>query len=614
MQDSEYNYKLIIENSRDLILIIGLNGVISFANNSWYKKIGYLDSELVGMNIFDLIDYGCIDNCKSHFESVLTGKEVLEMELTIVSKTGNPIYVNVSCSPLYKDGVIIGTQSFFRDITSKKHTESALLESEVKQRKIFESVQDVVYIISSEGKFVSLNPAFEKVSGYKIEEWIGKSFTEMVHPDDLKFSLESFRKIFAGEKVDIYNLRLKRKDGEYLICELTPGALEINGKIVEFLGVARDITQRKRNEDLLKESEERFKLALKGANDGLWDWNLSTNEVYFSPRWKGMLGYEDHELKNDFDTWTMLIHPDDIGQTLLKLDNYLHGKTGDYQTQFRLMHKNGYYVDVLARGYLIKDESGNNLRITGTHVDMTEINVNKIQLQKLIDELSKKYNDLLQFNYIISHNLRTPVASILGLGSILSFDDNTEEEKKKIVDNIVLSTMKIDEVLKDLTNIITIRQPLLSKRTIVNIMEIIQGILEMLKEEIKKSNAILDLDLDENYSTLFTIKGYIESVLFNLISNAIKYSSNNRRPLIKIKSIQSNDQVILSVEDNGIGIDLEKNGANMFGLYKRFNSDSEGRGLGLFMSKNQIEAIGGTINISSQLDVGTVFTIKIPLK
>jgi signal transduction histidine kinase len=145
-------------------------------------------------------------------------------------------------------------------------------------------------------------------------------------------------------------------------------------------------------------------------------------------------------------------------------------------------------------------------------------------------------------------------------------------------------------------------------------MEIIQGILEMLKEEIKKSNAILDLDLDENYSTLFTIKGYIESVLFNLISNAIKYSSNNRRPLIKIKSIQSNDQVILSVEDNGIGIDLEKNGANMFGLYKRFNSDSEGRGLGLFMSKNQIEAIGGTINISSQLDVGTVFTIKIPLK
>lgn len=611
--DSEYKYRSIIENSQELILTIEVDGTISFSNNAWKKKLGYNDVELIKMNFFDLLEKDSAKNCKSHFMKVLEGDSIYSVETILISKEGHKVFVDVNSSPLFLENKVIGVQCFLRDITSKKNAEIALKESEIRLEKVFESVQDVIYIISSDGKFVSLNSAFEKLSGYKIEDWIGRSFSEIVHPEDLPLAINSFKKVFNGEKVDVYDLRLRRKDGEYRICELTPGTLEYNGKIVGSLGVTRDITERKEAEIKLRESEERFNLALKGANDGLWDWNLATNDVYFSPRWKGMLGYEDSELPNSFDTWMSLIHPEDIGLTLLTLDNYLTGKSADYQLEFRLKHKKGHYVDVLARGFLIKDKNDTNVRITGTHLDMTELNVNKIQLQKLIDELSQKYNDLLQFNYIISHNLRTPVASILGLGSLLELSDNTEDEKEKIVNNIVLSTLKIDEVLRDLTNIISIRQPLSSKRITVRISEIVEGIVDMLKPEIEMSKVQIKLEIEESAETVCTIKSYVESVLYNLISNAIKYSSSKRTPIIIIKSIHRNGELILTIEDNGIGIDLAKNGENLFGLYKRFNSDSEGRGLGLFMSKNQVEAIGGKITICSELDKGTTFTITLPI-
>jgi PAS domain S-box-containing protein len=142
--------------------------------------------------------------------------------------------------------------------------------------------------------------------------------------------------------------------------------------IARYVKQASMVLWRKKIELDLAENEERFELAMKGANDGLWDWNLLTNKVYYSPLWKSMLGYHKNELENDISTWQELIHPEDKEKTWLHLDDYLNDKVSEYVTEFRMKHKGGNYIDILARGIGVKDQSGKFIRMVGTHVDLTD--------------------------------------------------------------------------------------------------------------------------------------------------------------------------------------------------------------------------------------------------
>ncbi|MCC6447450.1 MAG: PAS domain S-box protein [Chitinophagaceae bacterium] len=612
LAESEQKYRAIIENSQELIISMDNNGVITFANKVWENILGYKEEELLGRKFLDLVNNEVRAKCTDFFNRIVNGETLQSVDSQLMAKDGELIYIEANSSPVFVEEQVVGVQMFARDVRVKRKMELEIKESENRLRKVFESVQDVIYTISSEGVFVSLNPAFEKLSGYKVEEWIGRPFSELVHPDDLPMAINTFNRIFRGENVDVYTLRLKNSSGEYRICELTPGAFIMDNKVVESLGLARDVTERIISEKKLKESEERFNLALKGANDGLWDWDLRSNKVYFSPRWKSMLGYDDHELENSFAVWLSLLHPDDVLTTKQKLNDFLCGIISDYHVEFRLKHKNGEYLDILSRGFLIKDLNGNNIRVVGTHLDMTELNIKKIQLQKLIDELNHKYNDLMQFNYIISHNLRTPVASILGLANILKYPDNSESDVRKIMDNIVISAQKTDEVLMDITNILSVREPLNAKKTDVVISEIVSGVLGMLKMQISKSKANINIEIADDCKSIKTIKAYLESIIYNLISNSIKYSSPDKNPEISLKVKKIYDMVHFTLTDNGIGIDIVKHKDKLFGLYKRFSGDVEGRGLGLFMTKMQVEAMGGKIFIDSVVGKGTTFTINFP--
>jgi len=142
-------------------------------------------------------------------------------------------------------------------------------------------------------------------------------------------------------------------------------------------------------ENRLKESEERFSLAMKGANDGLWDWNLLTDEVYYSPRWKNMLGYKDVELENHLNTWEKLVHADDRDEVLKKAQDCIEGKEEEFEVEMRMHHKNGSEIIVLSRAFLVKRDSDNKpVRLVGTHVDITE--------RRKSEDFVKKTNSILE--------------------------------------------------------------------------------------------------------------------------------------------------------------------------------------------------------------------------
>ena len=235
------------------------------------------------------------------------------------------------------------------------------------------------------------------------------------------------------------------------------------------------------------------------------------------------------------------------------------------------------------------------------------------ELERTSAELANKYNDLMQFNYIVSHNLRSPVTSITGLAQVMQMENTTIEEKETCVEYIVSAVGKMDMTIKDLNSILESTSSVNSRKETVSIQLLLDNVMNALRRQVEDAGAVVQIEIGAGASELFTTKVYLESVLYNLVSNAIKYRSPHRAPDIRISTKRNRKNILITVADNGIGIDLKKHQKQMFGLYQRFNSSMDGKGLGLYMTKAQIETMSGEIEVESEAGTGTTFTVTLAL-
>ncbi len=250
------------------------------------------------------------------------------------------------------------------------------------------------------------------------------------------------------------------------------------------------------------------------------------------------------------------------------------------------------------------------VQMLGVSTDITERKVAEEERIHLMEDLVRNVQDLEQFAYIVSHNLRSPVARILGLTKLIEGIDKQPDLNKMIFKGLIEEAQSLDNVIFDLNTIVGIRNSQDEKRTIILLNEVLENVLNSLKIEIDKYTVRVERDTS-GANTLYAIKTYVHSILLNLISNAIKYHHPERRPEILIRSYFSPKKEFVCVEitDNGLGIDLVKNKNKVFGLYHRFHNHVEGKGLGLHISKTQIERMGGKIEVESTLDKGTTFRL-----
>lgn len=227
-------------------------------------------------------------------------------------------------------------------------------------------------------------------------------------------------------------------------------------------------------------------------------------------------------------------------------------------------------------------------------------------LKKTNLELVDQINKLEHFGYIVSHNLRAPTARLLGLGNLI--DKTDESERDKIIELMIKSSQELHDVIDDMGRVLLVQKPGSKTLEEVDLAKSTEKILNILRHEIERTS----VKVIENWGDKNVIKSlplYIESILYNLISNAIKYHQKYKEPIIKISSYFTEDNIVIEIEDNGMGIDLDKYGEKLFGLYKRFHFHVEGKGLGLYLVKSQVEALGGKIEVESQIGKGTKFKI-----
>jgi light-regulated signal transduction histidine kinase (bacteriophytochrome) len=245
-------------------------------------------------------------------------------------------------------------------------------------------------------------------------------------------------------------------------------------------------------------------------------------------------------------------------------------------------------------------------------VDITDSKNTELQLTRLVSELTNRNNEHMQFNYIVSHNLRSPIAQLIGLCNILSFPNIQNEEKERAMQYIKKSAQKMDELVKDLSDVLSSRSTIHQVKENISFDLILESILDSLYIQIKDTHAEIKVQMDQNAKGMYTVKHYLESILYNLISNAIKYRSQDRSPKIRLSFKRAENFMVITVTDNGIGINLEMHSKKVFGLYHRFHEHTEGKGLGLYMTKTQVESLGGSIAIKSRPNEGTEIMVQIP--
>jgi len=248
--------------------------------------------------------------------------------------------------------------------------------------------------VDDEGKVWKFSDTAKDIFGYSATEAIGMNIHDLI--SDFPFNqifqdLETDETNTAEVKhyVNPQEYTLLCKDGSPLTVEVAVNLFE-REKRNSLLCVVRDITEQSNIYQTLRKSAERFDLAMHGVNDGLWDWDLISNEVYFSPRWKSMLGYEESEIKNHLDEWAKNVHSDDLNNVMSEVTAYLENKTQEYRVEFRMRHKNGHFINVLSRGQVVRNKQGKAIRFVGTHVDITENKKN----EKLLRESELKFRTL----------------------------------------------------------------------------------------------------------------------------------------------------------------------------------------------------------------------------
>ncbi len=383
--------------------------------------------------------------------------------------------------------------------------------------------------------------------------------------------------------------------------------LEENGD-VNFYGKITDITEYKEQEKEIKLSEQRYLFALEASSEGIWDYNVKNKSVFYSSQTMKILGYDAVDTVDSIFFWDNKIHSDDKVRYFKDVQDHIDEETPYYENSQRMLTKNGEYKWILSRGKIIeRDENNLPLRIIGTHSDISiqkEKEENIIRTLQIVEEQNSR---LLNFAHIVSHNLRSHSGNIEMLLEII------EEEKglEMLSENytyLKASSVALTQTIDHLKELVEIQTVLVNKKENLNLNEFLAKTLDILADEISKNKVIINNSISEN-ETLTYNPAYLESILLNFTTNAIKYSHPERAPIISYSISTNENKKVLKISDNGLGINLERHGKKLFGMYKTFHNHKDSRGIGLFITKNQIEAMGGSVSVKSEVGVGTTFNI-----
>jgi PAS domain S-box-containing protein len=434
------------------------------------------------------------------------------------------------------------------------------------------------------------------------------SWMSFIHPDDIGHVLEVIKESEANHSRSAYHHRIVRRDGSVRhIYSMAQYQFDNEGRPTGLYGVAHDVTEMKESEDALKQSKANLRLIVDMIPQSIFVKDSNGKFVFVNKSFAELYGRTPKEIvsktirdtipdKNDASEFTQMDQRViDTGKTQIIPEL----KFIDYQGKERIFHtvKVPYSLSGM-----------NEKAVLGVATDITDQKKHESERIRIVADIVQRNKDLEQFSYIVSHNLRAPVANITGLADILLMLENDKDQEKIMMDELSAQVKKLDGVIKDLNYTLQVKHQVNENREIIKFSELIDDIKMSIDNLLRSEHVQVICDFSA-VDEILTLKSYMYSIFFNLISNSIKYRQPEIKPVIEISGRIENNKIQLVFKDNGLGIDLAKRGGQVFGLYKRFHEHAEGKGMGLYMVKTQVETLGGKIAIASEVNKGTTFTI-----
>lgn len=582
-------------------------------SDEYYKILGYNAEEVIPASelFFSRVHPEDVQMVQNELHKAIeTGSDYnQEHRLLMPDGTEKPVYRRATIVNDPQTGKPVKLIGTIQDLTGRKIARKKLEKANNELRTLFHTMQEVFFSVDMESyQLLQISNTCERVYGYSVREFVENPnlWFELILEEDKHIIYANNAVMYAGNAF-VQEYRIHQKDGSirWLETSITP-TLNKEGKLTRIDGITSDITKRKEAELALKYSEEKFRFLIQHSSDVVMINNLDSKISYVSDSISNVTGYSPEEVINKHSFY--FVHPDDISLLEQYHISVLNNPGKPIPVTYRRKKKDGDYIwcEGTAINLLYEDQVKGiviNLR------DVTERKNYEEALKLSNEELKKSNAELDRFVYSVSHDLRAPLCSMLGILEIAEaeVDDNDTLEYLSMLKS---SIKKQDGFICDILDY-SRNSRLGIKREEIDFDMMLEDIVNNLKYMNASSNADIRISVQRE-APYYSDRSRIQVVLNNLVSNALRYSNPaSKEHWVDITIGTAGNQIKLTVKDNGVGIG-KKEQKNVFNMFYRISKDSVGSGLGLYIVKETVDKLQGTIKLISEPGVGTEFTILIP--
>lgn len=624
---SEQLYRNLVENIRQGYFVTNHRYIFTYCNPAVVAVLGFSENELIGTSVMRVIapeDQSRV--LASYSQWMREGKDDCTIEFRVVVRSGRLIWVEQSTMIIRNEaGKVIECRNTVRDISERKAADAALRQSNERFQAVFErSPISMGLLTLPEGRLVEFNQAGVQAFGYTREEAMGRTSTELnlwACSDERDRYLAELR---AKGTVSDFEARMRRKNGEIFIGLYSGSLIEIGGQRFS-LNSIQDISARRLAEAALRSSEERLAHALDATRDGLWDWKVGTNEVYFSPQYYRLLGYAPGEFPAELNAFFQLLHPDDVPRVKHASEEHLAGHTAVKQSDVRLRTKTGEYRWFLDRGKVVaRDAAGAPTRMVGTITDITERMQNEHEREKIQLRLlqNQKYEALGTLAGGVAHDFNNLLTGMINYTHLARED--CPPDHPQVRESLSEALACADRAKELVQQILLLSRSEDAQRSPVRVGPLVKEALSLLRATLPAAIEIV-AEIDPASPLILANPTQIHQVMMNLAINAA-HAMKERGGVLTVRvgphlvsphaaaelpGLTAGPHVRIEVADTGPGMEPAVM-ARIFEPFFTTKAVGEGTGLGLALVHSVIRSHGGSIDVQSRPGAGAHFFLYLP--
>ncbi len=602
--NSHLHYKTLLESSPDVYMQVNRNLEIEYLHFPGMPSVEHL----IGKKIVETVNGIDAQYVADKVQNVFDTGIVDRYEIEGPNAYGQAVWYDTMLIPIKDDkGKTVSVYCVSRDISDKKRAELKIRINEAKLHALFDSSPDCFILFDLDFSILWYNKEaanyVKAVTGVTMQ--VGMPASEIMLPDFKDRYYDALRLAVSHQTVDLErHVRIEGREDFWVETRIAP----VYDKEHQLIGVSAkliDISARKKNELMLKDREAKLKAIFDSSRHvqylldetGRLIWfNKAANESFVA------MGYGSLKAGDRFGDF-LPPEQQDYYDELIR--GCLSGTTHHEEVKTVRQDKPAWFEIIFRPCYDANDQLIGVFHVSWDITDRKESEAELIKNNQLLFQQNRQLNE---YSHIVSHNLRGPVASLLGLTTLLQMSKFEGAELDKMIESVKKAAVQLDKIIGDLNEILSVTQEVEQVSSNVKLEDIVTDIKNLLKDSIQAASASIETDFTA-ISEIVTVKPFTYSIFMNLISNSLKYRKQYQSPVVKISTELVDEFVMIKFEDNCLGIDMEKNREKLFVLYKRFHPNTDGKGLGLHLVKSHVDMLGGKIEVESEVNVGTTFRI-----